>query len=96
MTELPHLPFGRTGHTSSRVIFGAAALGCVVTLRTGDPVYACVVAWALSAVASDGGKRTSETLGDAPLKALAKSARWSARIALAGVVASQVVASLAS
>ncbi|HCH80070.1 MAG TPA: aldo/keto reductase, partial [Acidimicrobiaceae bacterium] len=27
MTELPHLPFGRTGHTSSRVIFGAAALG---------------------------------------------------------------------
>ena len=76
--------------------FGAAALGCVVTLRTGDPVYACVVAWALSAVASDGGKRTSETLGDAPLKALAKSARWSARIALACVVASQVVASLAA
>ena len=27
MTDLPSLPFGRTGHTSSRVIFGAAALG---------------------------------------------------------------------
>ncbi|NDH84405.1 MAG: aldo/keto reductase, partial [Acidimicrobiia bacterium] len=27
MTGLPYLPFGRTGHTSSRVIFGAAALG---------------------------------------------------------------------
>ena len=76
--------------------FGAAALGCAVTLRTGDPVYACVIAWALSAVASDGGKRTSETLGDAPLKALAKSARWSARIALAGVVASRVIASLSA
>ena len=25
--SLPHLPFGRTGHSSSRVIFGAAALG---------------------------------------------------------------------
>jgi len=76
--------------------FGAAALGCAVTLRTGDPVYACVIAWALSAVASDGGKRTSETLGDTPLKALAKSARWSARIALAGVVASRVIASLSA
>ena len=34
--------------------FGAAALGCAVTLRTGDPVYACVIAWALSAVAAKG------------------------------------------
>ena len=26
---IPHAPFGRTGHDSSRVIFGAAALGAV-------------------------------------------------------------------
>jgi len=27
--QIPHLPFGRTGHLSSRILFGAAALGKV-------------------------------------------------------------------
>lgn len=29
MTKIQHSPFGKTGHTSSRVIFGAAALGAM-------------------------------------------------------------------
>jgi hypothetical protein len=70
--------------------FGAGGLGAAVTLMTGDPVYALVIAWALTAVASDGGKRTTETLEDVPLKALTKAARWSARAALASVVASRL------
>ena len=63
-----------------------------MTLTTGDPVYALVIAWALTAVASDGGKRTTETLADVPLKALTKAARWGARAALASVVVSQMPA----
>jgi len=72
--------------------FGAGGLGAAVTLTTGDPVYALVIAWALTAVASDGGKRTTETLADVPLKALTKAARWGARAALASVVVSQMPA----
>ncbi|MFZ9628782.1 MAG: aldo/keto reductase [Ilumatobacteraceae bacterium] len=33
MTSLPRRPFGRTGHESSRVIFGAAALGSMSQAR---------------------------------------------------------------
>ena len=62
--------------------YGAAALGVAVSASTGDALYGCVVAWALAAVASDGGKRTTETLGEVPLRALAKAARWSSRIVL--------------
>jgi len=62
--------------------FGGAALGAGVTVVTGDPIVSAVVAWALAAVASDGGKRTTETLPDAPLRALAKAARWGSRFAL--------------
>jgi hypothetical protein len=73
--------------------FGAAALGVAVSAATGDPIYACVIAWALSAVASDGGKRTSETLADTTLRALAKAARWSARIALVGAIGTRAFTS---
>ena len=62
--------------------YGAAALGVAVSASSGDALYGCVVAWALAAVASDGGKRTTETLGEVPLRALAKAARWSSRIVL--------------
>jgi hypothetical protein len=62
--------------------FGGAALGAGVSFVTGDPVVGVVIAWALAAVASDGGKRTTETLTDAPLRALAKAARWGSRFAL--------------
>ncbi|MFT5696506.1 MAG: aryl-alcohol dehydrogenase-like predicted oxidoreductase, partial [Myxococcota bacterium] len=29
MTKIAAIPFGKTGHTSTRVIFGAAALGAM-------------------------------------------------------------------
>lgn len=61
--------------------FGGAALGVGVVAATGDPIVGAVIAWALAAVASDQGKRTSETLGDAPLRALAKAAKWSGAVA---------------
>jgi len=70
--------------------YGAAALGVAVSTATGDALYGCVVAWALAAVASDGGKRASETLGDVPLRALAKAARWSSRVVLVFGVARAV------
>ena len=68
-----------------------ANAGDVAAVRGVIPYWACacalqtlcvVVAWALAAVASDGGKRTTETLPDAPLRALAKAARWGSRFAL--------------
>ena len=65
--------------------FGAGALGAAVSVAAADPVFGLVVAWALTAVAGDGGKRTKEVLGDDTLSALRKAARWGARIALAGV-----------
>lgn len=65
-------------------VWGAAALGALVTANTGDPLFAGVLAWALSAVAADGGRRVKETLGEVPLAALTHSAATAAR-ALAGL-----------
>ena len=65
--------------------FGASALGAGVSVFSGDAVYGAVVAWALAAVASDGGKRTTETVRDHTLDALRTAASWGARFALIAV-----------
>ena len=56
-----------------------------VSVFSGDAVYGAVVAWALAAVASDGGKRTTETVRDHTLDALRTAASWGARFALIAV-----------
>src|SRR5829696_238212 len=43
---LPTAPFGRTGHTSTRVIFGAAALGGMSQARA-DATLAAVAGWGI-------------------------------------------------
>jgi len=68
-------------------VWGAAALGALVTATSGDPVYAGVLAWALSAVVADGGKRAKDTMGEVPLAALTHSAATAAKgLATIGVV----------
>ncbi len=44
---LPTAPFGRTGHTSTRVIFGAAALGGMSQERA-DATLAAVAGWGIN------------------------------------------------
>lgn len=69
-------------------VWGAAALGVAVALGTGDAVFAATLAWALAAVASDGGTRTREVMGETPLWALSHGAAWAARaLAAASAVA---------
>lgn len=57
----------------------AVATAAGVSITTGDPVIALTVAWALSAVAADGGKSDTNEFGDVPLKALAHSAATAAK-----------------
>jgi len=68
-------------------------VGAAVTCGTGDPVYAAVLAWALAAVAADGGRRAKDTLGEVPLLALTHSAAVAAR-GLAALAAVQGVRAL--
>jgi aryl-alcohol dehydrogenase-like predicted oxidoreductase len=44
---LPVAPFGRTGHRSTRVIFGAAALGGMSQERA-DATLAAVAGWGIN------------------------------------------------
>jgi aryl-alcohol dehydrogenase-like predicted oxidoreductase len=44
---LPTAPFGRTGHTSTRVIFGAAALGGMSQQRA-DATLAAIAGWGIN------------------------------------------------
>ncbi len=47
MTSIPIAPFGRTGHQSTRVIFGAAALGAMSQERA-DTTLAAVSEWGIN------------------------------------------------
>ncbi len=47
MTSLPTAPFGRTGHQSTRVIFGAAALGAMSQQRA-DATMASIREWGIN------------------------------------------------
>jgi hypothetical protein len=62
----------------------AASLGACVTSTSGDPIFALVLAWALSAVASDGGRSDvsdgdTSGVGDVTLSALSHSAATAAK-----------------
>lgn len=67
-------------------VFGAAGLGAYVTLATGDPLYAMVIDWALTAVKSDGAKRAEGKISETSRQALMKAASWGAKIARGAVV----------
>src|SRR5215207_8423686 len=45
--QLPNAPFGRTGHVSTRVIFGAAALGGMSQERA-DATLAQIASWGIN------------------------------------------------
>ena len=47
MASLPIAPFGKTGHDSTRVIFGAAALGAMSQTRA-DATMASVTEWGIN------------------------------------------------
>jgi aryl-alcohol dehydrogenase-like predicted oxidoreductase len=47
MTALPTAPFGKTGHNSTRVIFGAAALGAMSQERA-DATMTSVAGWGIN------------------------------------------------
>mmetsp|Transcript_5306 Transcript_5306/g.21703 ORF Transcript_5306/g.21703 Transcript_5306/m.21703 type:complete len:347 (-) Transcript_5306:38-1078(-) len=63
----------------------AAFIGCRVSWMTKDPTFAGVIAWALYAIAADGGwrKRLVERIGEEPLRAIARNALFHARVASA-------------
>eukprot|EP00193_Tetraselmis_chui_P017984 CAMPEP_0177777698 /NCGR_PEP_ID=MMETSP0491_2-20121128/15526_1 /TAXON_ID=63592 /ORGANISM="Tetraselmis chuii, Strain PLY429" /LENGTH=338 /DNA_ID=CAMNT_0019296855 /DNA_START=77 /DNA_END=1093 /DNA_ORIENTATION=+ len=69
--------------TAFASVVGSAVVGTGVTVVTGDPLYALTLAWALSGVASDGGKRCKEVLGEVPLEALTMTASAGARALVA-------------
>ena len=58
---LPHAPFGRTGHESSRVIFGAAALAAMSQERA-DATLASVGKWGINHI------DTAASYGDAEVR----------------------------
>eukprot|EP00951_Prasinocladus_malaysianus_P016127 scaffold125195_cov44-Prasinocladus_malaysianus.AAC.2 len=64
-------------------VTASAATGVAVAFASGDPLYALTLAWALNAVAADGGRRAKETMGELPLQALTLTARAGAYLLLA-------------
>ena len=61
-------------------VFASAIIGSVVTLHTGDPIYAGVLAWALTAVAEDGGRRANDAISEGQLQRLSTAATSCARV----------------
>ena len=58
----------------------AAAFASCVSVTSGDPVPSFVVAWALAAVVSDGGKSETADVGDEALRSLAGAAATAAKL----------------
>ena len=63
----------------------AAFIGGRVSWTSKDPTFAGVIAWALYAIAADGGwrKQLVERIGEEPLRAIARNALFHARVASA-------------
>jgi aryl-alcohol dehydrogenase-like predicted oxidoreductase len=58
---LPTAPFGRTGHISTRVIFGAAALGGMSQERA-DATLAAVAGWGINHIDTAASSGASEVV----------------------------------
>ncbi len=61
MSPIPMAPFGRTGHTSTRTLFGAAALGSV-TQQVADEALAVLIEYGVNHI------DTAASYGDAELR----------------------------
>ena len=80
----------RTKITTARAsAWVSLAAGATVTVTSGDPVYALTLAWALAAVAADGGKSATETIDESRLANVSRDAARAARslVAVAALVA---------
>lgn len=80
----------RTKITTARAsAWASLAAGATVTVTSGDPVYALTLAWALAAVAADGGKSATETIDESRLANVSRDAARAARslVAVAALVA---------
>jgi hypothetical protein len=75
--------------TARASAWGSLAAGAAVTVTTGDPVYALTLAWALAAVAADGGKSARDAVDESRLATISRDAARAAKslVAVAALVA---------
>ena len=75
--------------TARASAWGSLAAGAAVTVTTGDPVYALTLAWALAAVAADGGISARDAIDESRLATVSRDAARAAKslVAVAALVA---------